>query len=93
MNRDKITEEAALPRIRAQMPITDKVHYADRVLDNSGTLEDLKVQVDSLLVKLRNKVKWTWLPCWIFPPLGLFVGAWTLFSRTYLRRMKHKKRA
>ena len=35
MNRDSITEEAALPRIRAQMPITDKVHYADRVLAGS----------------------------------------------------------
>ena len=90
MSRDNLTEEAALPRIRSQLPISDKIHVADKVIDNSGSLQDLKEQVENLLVKLRSKVKWTWLPSWICPPFGLLLGIWTLISRNHLRRDKKR---
>ena len=90
MARDNTTEDAAIPRIRSQMPISDKVRFADKVLDNSGTLQELKEQVDRLLVKLHPEVRWTWFPCWICPPLGFVFGTWTLIWRNYLRKDKKK---
>jgi dephospho-CoA kinase len=41
-------------RERAQMPLTEKAAYADHVLDNSGTLEDLERQVDDLLHRMTD---------------------------------------
>ena len=49
MNRDKnLNKEQAMSRIRSQMPQEEKIKYADRVIDNSGSIEDTKVQVDSI---------------------------------------------
>lgn len=45
MARDRISEEEALLRIRAQPPQEEKVRRADRVIDNSGTIEDTIAQV------------------------------------------------
>ncbi len=45
MARDRISEEEALLRIRAQPPQEEKVRRADRVIDNSGTMEDTTAQV------------------------------------------------
>jgi len=45
MARDRISEEEALLRIRAQPPQEEKVRRADRVIDNSGTIEDTLAQV------------------------------------------------
>lgn len=40
--RDNCTTEDALSRINSQMSQTEKAKYADYIIDNSGTLEDLK---------------------------------------------------
>lgn len=48
MNRDHLSEAEALQRIRAQIPIEIKKQLADRVIDNSGSLWETKLQVDSL---------------------------------------------
>ncbi len=45
MARDRIGEDEALLRIRAQPPQEEKVHRADRVIDNSGTIEETIAQV------------------------------------------------
>ncbi len=45
MARDRISQEEALLRIRAQPPQEEKVRRADRVIDNSGTIEDTIAQV------------------------------------------------
>ena len=35
-------------RIKAQLPLSEKVKYADFVIDNSGTVDELKSKVDEL---------------------------------------------
>jgi len=49
-----LTETEAQARIDAQMPVSEKVKYADVVIENEGTLEDLQEQVDELWEKLRK---------------------------------------
>jgi len=48
MNRDGCDREAALQRIRAQLPIESKKALADIVIDNSGTLEETQLQTQML---------------------------------------------
>ncbi len=45
MARDRVSVEEALLRIRAQPPQEEKVRRADRVIDNSGTIEETLAQV------------------------------------------------
>jgi len=53
MSRDNLTEEEARYRINAQMPIDEKRQFADIIIDNRGTIEELEVQVAQLLNRLR----------------------------------------
>ena len=53
MSRDGITRADAEARLRAQMPIADKLDYADSVIDNSGSLADTRRQVEDLWVRLQ----------------------------------------
>lgn len=46
MKRDGITKEEALQRMDSQMPIEKKMALADTIIDNSGTPENTKKQVD-----------------------------------------------
>jgi dephospho-CoA kinase len=55
MNRDQLSEEAALSRIRAQMPAAEKKKYADFVIDTSGTFEETRQQVEQIYQALRAK--------------------------------------
>ncbi len=48
MNRDGCDREAALQRIRAQLPIESKKAMADIVIDNSGSLEETQDQTRML---------------------------------------------
>lgn len=45
MNRDNITREEAEKIIRTQMPIDEKLKYADFVVNNSGTSEETEKDV------------------------------------------------
>lgn len=49
MLRDNISEEQALARINSQMPIVDKALLSDVIIDNEGTIENTKLQVDRWL--------------------------------------------
>lgn len=53
VRRDGLSEAEARARIRAQLPLAEKRARADHVLENDGTLEELAVQVDALLARLR----------------------------------------
>ena len=55
--RDDLSEEDALARINAQLPITEKKGKADYVIDNSGTVEDTLQQVDTLYHTLKSKAE------------------------------------
>lgn len=53
IERNKITKEQAIKRIKSQISLEKKVNLADVVLDNSSTLDALYQQVDSYL---KNKL-------------------------------------
>ncbi len=52
MLRSKMTTGEVENRIDAQMPLKDKETYADVILDNSGSVENLKKQVDAALLDI-----------------------------------------
>ncbi|WHY37549.1 dephospho-CoA kinase [Bacillus velezensis] len=49
IERNSLTEEEAMSRITSQMPLTDKTKKADAVIDNSGSLEYTKHQLEEVL--------------------------------------------
>ncbi|MAE06282.1 MAG: dephospho-CoA kinase [Nitrospinae bacterium] len=57
MERAGVDEAAARARIEAQMPLSEKVKLADRVVDNSGSLPDLAAEAESLVRWLRERAK------------------------------------
>lgn len=52
MNRNGLSLEDAHKRLDSQMPIADKLKYADFVIDNSGTIEETRKKVDAVWEKL-----------------------------------------
>ena len=94
MKRDGSTAEAASSRLNAQLPITEKVQYADYIVDNSGSIQDLEEQVDVLVRKLHVEAGWTWKFSWLLPPIGILSAAWMLFWKTIqrARRARRKRR-
>ena len=53
-DRDGYRREQTLKRIQAQMPLKDKVKLADYVIDNSGSLEDTRRQVEEIWRKIME---------------------------------------
>ena len=53
IHRDGCDRDEALRRIRAQMPLEEKAHRADFVIDNSGTVEETEVQVREVFDAIR----------------------------------------
>ncbi|NPA12675.1 MAG: dephospho-CoA kinase [Aquificae bacterium] len=51
-----MSKEEALSRIKAQMPIEEKVKYGDFVINNTSTLQELKKQVEDIYQKLKEMV-------------------------------------
>jgi dephospho-CoA kinase len=54
MERDHISQEDALARIRSQMPIEEKKRLATMVIDNSGTLEHTRKQTLEIFQRLKQ---------------------------------------
>jgi len=52
--RNGTTPDEAKSRIRSQIPQEEQCTYADYVIDNSGTLEELYRQVDAVFAALRG---------------------------------------
>ena len=50
-----LTKSDVQARIDAQMPLTEKVTYADVVIKNAGTLAELQQQVDTLWEELQKR--------------------------------------
>ncbi|KAJ7745421.1 dephospho-CoA kinase-domain-containing protein [Mycena maculata] len=91
MQRDGSSREDATSRLNSQLAIADKVQYADRVIDNSGSLVDLEAHVDSLVQALDRQAGWTWRFSWLFPPWALLSAMWTLAWRHLSRSRKSKQ--
>ena len=53
MNRNSLSKEEALQRIKSQIPVREKEKLGDYVVDNSLTQENTYNQVDRILEKLK----------------------------------------
>jgi dephospho-CoA kinase len=53
--RDGLSQEEALARIRAQKPLTEKTSVATYVVDNSGTLPATQKQVERIWQELQKR--------------------------------------
>jgi dephospho-CoA kinase len=54
IERDELTEEMAMSMIRSQLSVEEKKGYCDLLIDNSGSLEDTRRQVEELWSKLKQ---------------------------------------
>jgi dephospho-CoA kinase len=54
MRRDGRSRQEAEDRIRAQMALSDKARRAGLVIDNGGSLEETRRQVDALITRLEG---------------------------------------
>ena len=88
MQRDGYSREDAYARVKSQMSISEKVSYADIVVDNSATRNELEAHVQSLIHELDAAVGWTWRISWLLPPVGLFSAAWILLRRKYAKKRR-----
>jgi len=52
MQRDGLSQEDIRSRIRAQMPLAEKMKRADYIIDNNGSMEESKRQVEQLYQEL-----------------------------------------
>lgn len=57
MNRDGIDEQAAMARIRSQMPIEEKRRRATVVIDNSGTIVESRRRALAVFNRLKHRSK------------------------------------
>jgi len=55
--RDEITRDRAMNIINAQMPINEKIRYADYVINNDGPIEQTRTQTQGLWEKLLEMQK------------------------------------
>jgi dephospho-CoA kinase len=53
--RDRSSREAALARLRAQLPEAEKKRLATHLIDNSGDRESTRAQVEALVAQLRGR--------------------------------------
>jgi dephospho-CoA kinase len=53
MERDGLSPEEARQALEAQMPLREKLAFGDYVIDNSGRLEETRVQVEAVWQELR----------------------------------------
>jgi dephospho-CoA kinase len=55
--RDGMGKAEAYRRIEAQMPLTDKIRHADYVIDNSGSPENTRAEVERVFKELMRCAK------------------------------------
>ena len=54
MSRDDLEIDKTMDRIRAQMSIDEKKKFADFVIDNGGSIENTKLQLDLIITQLER---------------------------------------
>lgn len=96
-----LTESDARSRLAAQMALSQKVEYADVVIDNSIDATEsspprLRAEVGKLLARWRRESRQPsftllWLLSWLVPPFGLLWGLLVTFMRSRARAQRHKK--
>ncbi|MFW6138703.1 MAG: dephospho-CoA kinase [Spirochaetota bacterium] len=56
MQRNGLTREQALRIIRSQVPVKEKLHYVDKVIDNNGSMEEFKQKIMRIIKNLHTGV-------------------------------------
>lgn len=62
LQRDGLTEQDARDRLKAQMPIKEKLKYADHIIENTGTVESALARTRDVweeIMRLKNVKKGT----------------------------------
>ncbi len=54
VDRDNCTKEEAISRINSQMSQDEKVTYADYIIDNSSTLEELNIKAKKFIMYMKE---------------------------------------
>ena len=57
MKRDGMERQSIFDRMANQLRDDEKIILADYIIDNSGTLEELYRQIDSLIERVENEKK------------------------------------
>jgi dephospho-CoA kinase len=57
MTRDGLKRSEVLVRVRRQIPLDEKKLWADFVIDNNNTIDDLKKQTDQIYEELISDIK------------------------------------
>lgn len=63
-----------MQRINAQVPLTDKCQKATYVIDNSGSIEETKKQIQEIFEKLKSSKKHWKIRAAVLLSLVTFVG-------------------
>lgn len=53
-NRDQLSNMEARNRVKAQLPMSQKIARADYVIDNNGRIEELQEQITVLIKKIKE---------------------------------------
>ncbi len=56
MTRDRLRKEEAISRIVSQMPVSEKAKHAAYIIDNSGSLEETRKQVEEVWEKITSQL-------------------------------------
>ena len=57
MKRDGITREEIMARVRRQLSLEEKKKWADHVIDNNGSVDDLKKQTQKVFDQLTDDIQ------------------------------------
>jgi len=57
MKRDNQTRDEVMARVRRQISLDEKKKWADFVIDNDGSLEDLKKQTQTVFDKITDEIQ------------------------------------
>ena len=79
--RDRLTNDEALQRIRAQLPLAEKCKQASHVIINNGTQEETRNQVNTIYHSLyHSKSHWKLRIILFGMTTLLFVGVIFIFQ-------------
>lgn len=70
IQRNKLTEEEARSRIKAQMPLEKKCEMSTTVLKNNGSVDELYHEIDNMVAKWQHEAPKTYFP----DPLKILMG-------------------
>ncbi|GAA5917546.1 hypothetical protein JCM5296_005709 [Sporobolomyces johnsonii] len=90
--RNNLSLSDAQSRLSAQLPLSDKLVFADYVIDNSGPLPDLQAQVDRVVAKLHERAGWSWILSWLLPPVGIVRALLRVGWRLYVKGVGKARR-